>query len=198
MPMSRSRRKSEAALVLVSETALLLISEAALLLISKAAVLLISETALLLISETALLLISETALLLISEAALRKCPCPGPGASRKPHFLQLEKTKATGGTCSLAVFALTGLTKSQPRDQVCGNLHCKERTWDPSQAPRPVYPLKPRPGVANGELIAWWGARMDPARQLLQRSSLYCVWQDAWCRVQNPVSGFWTAANSLC
>jgi hypothetical protein len=44
-----------------------------------------SEAALVLVSETALLLISETALLRISEAALPKCPCPGPGTSRKPH-----------------------------------------------------------------------------------------------------------------
>jgi hypothetical protein len=70
--MSRCRCKSEAALLLISESALLLIPEAALLLTADR-------------SEAALLLISEAALLLISEAALRKCPCPGPGASRKPH-----------------------------------------------------------------------------------------------------------------
>jgi hypothetical protein len=46
--MSRSRRKSETALPLISEAALLLISETALLLISEAALLLISEAALLL------------------------------------------------------------------------------------------------------------------------------------------------------
>jgi hypothetical protein len=49
------------------------------------ALLFISEAELLLIPEAALLLISAAALLLISEAALRKCPCPGPGARRKPY-----------------------------------------------------------------------------------------------------------------
>jgi hypothetical protein len=47
------------------------------------------EAALLLISEAALLLVLEAALLLISEAALHKCPCPGPGASRKLGAISL-------------------------------------------------------------------------------------------------------------
>jgi hypothetical protein len=54
MPMSRSRRKPETALLLISGAALLLISEAAVP-ISEAALLLISEAAFLLISEAAFL-----------------------------------------------------------------------------------------------------------------------------------------------
>jgi hypothetical protein len=81
--------------------------------------LLISETALPLVSQTALLLVSEAALPFCPgdrtsaagpEAATSGCPCPGPGASRKPHFLQL----GLGGRTSVGLGDRTSATEVSP------------------------------------------------------------------------------------
>jgi hypothetical protein len=74
-----------------------------LLLVSEAALPLVSETALPLVPETTLLRLAEAARLQSAEAALRKGPCPGPGTSRKPHFLDRLGGRIAVGVSEIAL-----------------------------------------------------------------------------------------------